>query len=129
MVSTSIKVLKNVYFKVLEYVILSIYYLSSTWLYLLFVLSVFVAFFYEAKHNYLVSFCYYFVVLLTIGSIILFILLNWKQSLLLITQVLGFPFVNKYFPVSKIGIRAAFPVIIFCFTIFVSFLIETLSYK
>ncbi len=81
------------------------------------------------ENNYLIIFCYYFVISLSIVAILLFIVLNIKASFCLVEELVGYPFIEKYFPASKNGVRALYPVILFGLTVFTLLIIDYASLK
>lgn len=107
--------------------LLSIYLFSSSRYYLFFVLSSIIGLFCYTRENYLVLFCYYFVVYLFFGSILLFIALNYKPSYYLIVKTVSLSFIDNFFPLSKQGLRSVYPVIVFCFTILLLLMIDFFS--
>lgn len=111
----------------LKSLLLSIYLFSSSGYYLFFVLSSILGLFCYTRENYLVLFCYYFVVYLFFGSILLFIALNYKPSYSLIVKTVSVSFIDNFFPLSKQGLRSVYPVIVFGFTIFLLLMIDSLS--
>lgn len=106
---------------------LSIYLFSSSGYYLFFVLSSILGLFCYTRESYLVLFCYYFVVYLFLGLILLFIALNYKPSYSLIVKTVSVSFIDNFFTLSKQGLRSVYPVIVFGFTIFLLLMIDFLS--
>lgn len=82
----------------------------------------------DAENNFLKWFSQYFVIaLIFFCTIILFIGLNIESCFSFLAKYIGSHCIDKYFPPSKNGIRALYPVLLFGFTIVVIVVIDTYS--
>lgn len=108
-------------------IVFSVYLFSSTPLYIIYVILLLLALYSEAENNFLKLFSQYFVVLLIFFTIFLFIALNLKFSLSFLAKWIGFSYIDKYFPLSKNGDRAFYPLVVFGSTIVIAMAIESVS--
>lgn len=81
----------------------------------------------DADNNLLKWFSQYFVISLIFFTIFLFIALNIESCFSFLVKTVGYDSIEKYFPPSRNGIRALYPVLLFRFTIVVLVVIETYS--
>ena len=96
-------------------------------LYIVYVLLLLLALYSDAENNFLKWFSQYFVISLIFFTIILFIALNVESYFSFLAKYIGSHCIDKYFPPSKNGIRALYPVLLFGFTIVVIVVIDTYS--
>ena len=113
--------------KAMKSIVFSVYLFSSTPLYIVYVILLLLALYSEAENNFLKLFSQYFVVLLIFFTVFLFITLNLKISLSFLAKWIGISYIDKYFPLSKNGVRALNPVLLFGSTIVAAMVIESLS--
>ena len=113
--------------KIFKTILFLIYYFSNTSFYIVFVFFSLLALFGEYDSNYLKSFCTFFVIFLSISSAVLVVVLNFDKSFNFVENLVGYKYIDKLFPLSKMGVRAFFPVTVFFFTFLVLVLIESYS--
>jgi len=53
--------------------------------------------------------------------------LNFETSFCFLADSVGYPFIGKYFPPSKMGVKSLYPVTVFLFTFIILVLIESYS--
>ena len=126
---TSLQRLKKLFSMAIKLYLYCLYALSYTPYYLFFLFSVILVFFSQKENNYLTSASTYFIIFIFLSCIFLFIFLNHNRLLAITKSLVGAPFLDKYFPPSSYGIRAAFPLLLFACTFFIAGLIEYLSIK
>lgn len=113
----------------LKNTLLSISLFSTTNCYLFYVTVVMIAIFSKEQNNYRVYFCYYIMGFLIIGSLLVCVFLNIKTTYFFLENLMGAPFLGKHYPITKLGFRGIYPVIIYTFTIFLLIGINNLSLK
>ncbi len=113
--------------KIFKTILFCLYYFSNTPFYIVFVLFSLLALFGEYDNNYLKSFCTFFVLFLSMSSAVLVVVLNFDKSFNFVEKLVGYKYIDTLFPLSKIGIRALFPVTVFFFTFLLLILIESYS--
>ncbi len=122
-------ILKNFFINFLKLVIFLVHLLSTIPFVFIFLIILIIALFCENDHNYFVKFSQIFVCFLIISSILLFIALNFNQTFSFFSELVGSSFLDPYFPPSKTGIRALFPVAFFVSTICILFAVDYYSLK
>nr|QIQ59650.1 hypothetical protein [Trebouxia sp. A1-2] len=60
-------------------------------------------------------------------SAFLVIVLNFQSSFNILVKIVGYSLIDRYFPLSKIGIRGALPVTVFFFTFLILVIFESYS--
>lgn len=121
------KHVKNFFCFLLKNIIFSFYLLSSTTFYIFYIIVVLIGVFSEEESNYLVSFCCYLLLFLIIGSAFLCVCLNIKTPYLFIQKIVGTPFLDKYYPITRFGFRGICPILVYIFTILLLLAVNNIS--
>jgi len=123
----SIGILRNFFINFSKLVIFFVHLFSTAPFIFIFLIILMIALFYDSSKNYFVKISQFFVCFLILSSIILFITLNFNQTFVIFSEFVGSCFLDQYFPPSKTGIRALFPVAIFVSTICILFAVDYYS--
>ena len=113
----NIKILKNFFINFMKLVLFSVHLFSRTPFFFIFTIALIIGVFYEESNNFLAYICYFFVSFYILTSFILLILLNIKQSFSFISELVGSSFLEKYYPISKKGLRGFRPFVVFFSTL------------
>ena len=123
----STDIIKNFFISLSKWVIFFVHLFSTASYFFIFLIISMIALFYDNPENSFVKICQFFVWFHIHSSIILFIILNIKPFFGIFSEFVGSSLLDQYFPPSKTGIRALFPVAIFVSTICILFAVDYIS--